>query len=162
MHISLSFQPISPLPAVASIRETRRETSRSRCLSIAILVLFFCTVLALRRASAQIYYVQEMNTAQIQNFDRLRTAVILVGGILEEHGPYLPSYTDGYVNEFIAHEVANAITARPGWKVLMFPSIPLGASGANGIGGKLHFPGTYDVRFQMVLASGLPSILSNR
>ena len=142
MHSSLSFQPISPLPPVTSIR----DTGRPRCLGIATLVFFFCTALALRQASAQIYHVEEMNTAQIQNLDRLHTAVILVGGILEEHGPYLPSYTDGYVNEFIAREVAIAIAARPGWKVLMFPPIPLGSSGANGISGKLHFPGTYDVR----------------
>jgi creatinine amidohydrolase/Fe(II)-dependent formamide hydrolase-like protein len=40
------------------------------------------------------YRVAELNTEQIRALDRARTAVILPGGILEEHGPYLPSYTD--------------------------------------------------------------------
>lgn len=142
MLASAPFQRNSPLPAVTFTRDLRRPQR----LSMRILVLFFCTAVAPCTAAAQIYHVQEMNTTQIQGLDRLHTAAILVGGILEEHGPYLPSYTDGYVNEFIAEQVANAIAARPGWKVLMFPSIPLGSSGANGIGGKLRFPGTYDVR----------------
>jgi len=123
-----------------------RSVSRLQPPGLPILVLLFCIAAGLPSASAQIYHVQEMNTTQIQSLDRLHTAVILVGGILEEHGPYLPSYTDGYVNEFIAEQVARAIAMRPGWTVLMFPSIPLGSSGANGIGGKLRFPGTYDVR----------------
>jgi len=123
-----------------------RVVSHIRRLSMPILVLFYCTTADLLPASAQVYHVQEMNTTQIQSLDRGHTVVILVGGILEEHGPYLPSYTDGYVNEFIAQQVANGIAARPGWKVLMFPPIPLGSSGANNIGGKLRFPGTYDVR----------------
>ncbi len=122
-----------------------RDVSLIRYLILLVLVLFFCLATGLCPVSAQIYHIQEMNTTQIQDLDRSHTAVILVGGILEEHGPYLPSYTDGYVNEFLARQVANAIVARPGWKVLMFPPIPLGSSGANGIGGKLRFPGTYDV-----------------
>jgi creatinine amidohydrolase/Fe(II)-dependent formamide hydrolase-like protein len=50
------------------------------------------------------------------------------GGILEEHGPYLPSYADGYVNERVATALGDAIAKRPGWKVLLFPPIPLGVS----------------------------------
>lgn len=69
-----------------------------------------------------------------------------MGGILEEHGPYLPSYTDGYWNERIARDLAEAIAARPGWTALMFPVIPLGQGGANIIGGKYVFPGSYNVR----------------
>src|SRR6266496_3043230 len=110
MGSRVSFQLFSPVPAVVFIRETRGSGWMPG------IVLAFCTALTLCPASAQIYHVQELNTTQIQNLDRLHTAVILVGGILEEHGPYLPSYTDGYVNEFIATEVAKAIAARPGWK----------------------------------------------
>ena len=97
-------------------------------------------------ASGQVRDLREMNTDQIRALDRSRTAVIIPGGILEEHGPYLPSYTDGYVNERLARDLANAIVARPGWAVVMFPPIPLGSGGANEIGGKYGFPGTYAVR----------------
>ena len=35
-----------------------------------------------------------MNTEQIKGLDREKTVVILPDGILEEHGPYLPSFSD--------------------------------------------------------------------
>ena len=43
-------------------------------------------------------------------------------------------------------DLANAIVRRPGWKVLIFPTISLGHGGANGIGRRNVFPGTYTVR----------------
>lgn len=97
-------------------------------------------------AAAQVYRVAALNTEQIRTLDRARTAVILPAGILEEHGPYLPSYTDGYQNERVAQAVAEAVAARPGWAAVVFPSIPLGTGGANEIGRKYVFPGTYAVR----------------
>ncbi len=97
-------------------------------------------------ASAQVYRVAEMNTEQIRALDRGKTVVLLPGGILEQHGPYLPSFSDGYVSERITQAIAEAIVARPGWKVLMFPLIPLGAGAANEIGGKYTFDGSYTVR----------------
>jgi len=39
---------------------------------------------------------------------------LIPGGILEEHGPYLPSYTDGYADDAYTRELAKAIVARPG------------------------------------------------
>jgi creatinine amidohydrolase/Fe(II)-dependent formamide hydrolase-like protein len=62
--------------------------------------------------------------------------VLIPGGILEEHGPYLPSYTDGYADEAYTRQLAKPIVARPGWKVVLFPQIPLGNDPANTIGGK--------------------------
>ena len=95
---------------------------------------------------AQVYLAAEMNTTQLAALDKSRTAVILTGGILEQHGPHLPSGTDTYMNEWWAQSLAEAIAARPGWKVVRFPTIPLGTSGANVLGGKFVFPGTYTVR----------------
>ena len=97
-------------------------------------------------ALAQIHHVKEMNTEQIRALDREKTVVLLPGGILEEHGPYLPSFSDGYMNERLTRQLADAIVARPGWKVLVFPLIPLGTDGANYIGGKQIFPGSYTIR----------------
>ena len=88
----------------------------------------------------------ELTTTQIAALDRAHTLVILEGGILEEHGPYLPSFSDGYQSDFLATKVADVAAARPGWTVLRFPSIPLGAMPANDIGGHYSFPGSYPVR----------------
>lgn len=95
-------------------------TNPLRCL---VLIAF---VLAPSAVTAQILRVEQMNSARIAGLDRQKTAVVLWGGILEEHGPYLPTFTDGYMNEYLARKVAEAIAARPGWAVLLFPPVPLG------------------------------------
>ncbi len=98
-------------------------------------------------ASAQILRVADLNTQQVRALDRAKTVVILPGGILEEHGPYLPAYTDGILSERLTDEIARAVaTKKPGWTVLIFPQVPLGASGSNELGGHFSFPGTYAVR----------------
>jgi creatinine amidohydrolase/Fe(II)-dependent formamide hydrolase-like protein len=94
----------------------------------------------------RVYRLAEMTTDQIRALDRERTVILIPGGIMEEHGPYLPSYSDGYQNERYAADVATAIAGRPGWAAVIFPTIPLGSNGANTIGGKFPFPGTYAVR----------------
>jgi creatinine amidohydrolase/Fe(II)-dependent formamide hydrolase-like protein len=93
-----------------------------------------------------IYRLAEMNTEQIRALDREKTVVVLPGGILEEHGPYLPSFADGYVSDHITDALARAIAARQGWKALVFPLIPLGVAPANEIGSKYTFDGSYTVR----------------
>jgi len=103
-------------------------------------------------ATAQIYRIAEMNTEQIRRLNRDKTVVLLPGGILEQHGPYLPSFTDGYWNERLTTDLAKSIATKPGWSVIIFPTIPLGNSGANDIGGKYSFPGTYAVRFSTLRA----------
>lgn len=93
-----------------------------------------------------IYHLAELNTEQIRSFDRDRTAVLIPGGVLEEHGPFLPCSTDTLDTEHLTVELAEAIARRPGWNVLIFPTIPLGYSAANWIGGRNSFPGTFTVR----------------
>ncbi len=95
---------------------------------------------------SRIYCLAELNTEQIHSFDRDRTAVLIPGGVLEEHGPYLPCSTAMLGSEDLTSELADAIVRWPGWSVLIFPTIPLGHGGANGLGGKAVFPGTYTVR----------------
>jgi creatinine amidohydrolase/Fe(II)-dependent formamide hydrolase-like protein len=97
-------------------------------------------------AQAQVYQLARLNTEQIRPLNPAKTIVVIPGGILEEHGPYLPSYSDGFLAEAYSRELANAIVSRPGWTVLMFPEIPVGVGGANSIGGKDIFPGSYNVR----------------
>jgi creatinine amidohydrolase/Fe(II)-dependent formamide hydrolase-like protein len=102
--------------------------------------------------NARILDVADLRTEQIQALDREHTVVLLEGGILEEHGPYLPSSSDGYQSDFITTKVAAAIAARPGWTVLRFPPLPLGAMPANEIGGRFSFPGSYPVRMATLRA----------
>ena len=116
-----------------------------RQLRLVLAPLALCAAVTIN-ASAQIHHVAQLNTEQIRALDRAKTVVLLPGSILEQHGPYLPSFTDGYANERLTQEVANAIVERPGWHVLIFPTIPLGFGGANEIGRKYSFPGSYTVR----------------
>jgi hypothetical protein len=97
-------------------------------------------------ADAQVYRVAQMNAEQISALDKQKTVVILTGGILEQHGPHLPSFTDGYSNEWLTQKLAEEVVRRPGMSVLLFPTIPLGHEGANEIGATHVFPGTYSVR----------------
>jgi creatinine amidohydrolase len=98
-------------------------------------------------AAAEVLRITDLTTAQIRALDRTKTLVVLSGGMLEEHGPYLPAYTDGVLSDRLAQELTRAVsTERSGWTVLLFPQIPFGASGYNEIGGHYVFPGTYAVR----------------
>jgi creatinine amidohydrolase len=104
-------------------------------------------LLASTAASAQVVRVGDLNTREIRALDRDKTVVFLQGGMLEEHGPYLPAFTDGYLSERLTAEVASGVVAaKPGWKALLFPPVSVGASGYNEIGNKFSFPGTYAVR----------------
>jgi creatinine amidohydrolase/Fe(II)-dependent formamide hydrolase-like protein len=116
--------------------------------AITILLVSGLVVIACqpRPATTQVYRLAELNTEQIRALDRAKTVILLPGGILEEHGPYLPSYTDGYLNERLTSDLATAIAGRPGWSVVVFPVIPLGAGGANEVGARFPFPGTYAIR----------------
>ncbi len=96
---------------------------------------------------AQIRNVAEMNTQQIQAYDRARTVVLLPSGMLEEHGPYPPAFADGVLRERLTAAIASGVYARnPDWTVLVSPPVSVGARGSNLIGGQFRFPGTYAVR----------------
>ena len=98
-------------------------------------------------AVADVKRLGELNTAQIRALDRAKTVVLLPGGILEEHGPYLPAWTDGILSERMTAELAQGIAAaKKDWTVLVFPQVAVGASGYNEVGGHFTFPGTYAVR----------------
>jgi creatinine amidohydrolase/Fe(II)-dependent formamide hydrolase-like protein len=114
-------------------------------LPVAVTLAFaFLAPIALRSQVAQ---VGDLNTRQIGALDRSHTVVILQGGMLEEHGPFLPAFTDGVLSDRLTTELAAGIAKnRPGWTVLVFPPISAGSSGSNEIGRQFDFPGTYAVR----------------
>jgi len=116
-----------------------------RWIRIHALVLALLVCAASGPAAARSYLAAELNTREYAALDRAKTVVILPAAILEEHGPYLPAYTDGYAAQRLAHDVADAVVGH-GWNVLMFPPIPLGSGGANELAAKYPFPGTFTVR----------------
>ena len=118
-----------------------------RCGTLLTSALLTCALLIARVLPAQVLQVGDLNTRQIRALDRARTVVILQGGMLEEHGPYLPAFTDGVLSARLTSELAAGIVRhRPTWTALVFPPISVGASGSNEIGGQYSFPGTYAVR----------------
>ncbi len=71
----------------------------------------------------------ELSFKQLDAFDRGQTVVIFTVSPLEEHGPHLPVGTDLFEAEFFSEELAKRILeAKPGWTVLVGPSLPIGAS----------------------------------
>jgi creatinine amidohydrolase/Fe(II)-dependent formamide hydrolase-like protein len=111
--------------------------------ALAVVAALAGTTVLSTPASAPVRHATEMTSTDIAALDRSRTVVLLPGGILEEHGPWLPTFADGYLNERLTRSLATAIVAaRPGWTVLVFPTVPLGNSGANDIGGRMvHLAG---------------------
>ena len=67
----------------------------------------------LMATSAQVYDLRTLNTHQISGLDRERTVVFLTLGVFEEHGPYMPAYTDGFAAERHTRDVANALVEDP-------------------------------------------------
>lgn len=110
-------------------------------------LLLSLLLLSAPRLQAQVLHIGTLNTRQIAALDRSKTVVILQGGMLEEHGPYLPAFTDGILSARLTDALASGIAGQmPGWTVLRFPPISVGSSGSNEIGGQFSFPGTYTVR----------------
>lgn len=112
-----------------------------------ILALLAVPLLGPGSLPAQVLRVGDLNTRQIEALDRTKTVVLLQGGMLEEHGPYLPAFTDGILSARLAAALADGLSREmEGWTILLFPPISVGASGSNEIGGQFVFPGTYAVR----------------
>ena len=120
--------------------------TQARIVQAVILGLLVVLPITPQVTSAQVLKLAELNTEQVRALYKDQTIVLIPGGILEEHGPFLPSFTDGYRNEATTAELARAVAARPGWTALVVPTIPLGVGGANELGGHFSFPGMYAVR----------------
>jgi creatinine amidohydrolase/Fe(II)-dependent formamide hydrolase-like protein len=95
---------------------------------------------------AQIHYVQEMSSEELADLDKEKTIVLLPGGIIEKHGPYLPTFSDGYINESLTGEIADFISNETDYQVLVFPTLPIGSSGSHILGRNFESYGTFAVR----------------
>lgn len=98
-------------------------------------------------AAARVLRLADLTTTAVRALDKSRTVLVLPGGMMEEHGPYLPAYTDGILSDRLTDELTRALAQKkPDWTVVLYPQIPIGASGYNEIGGHFVFPGTVAVR----------------
>lgn len=79
--------------------------------------------------AGEILRLAELSFTRINALDRERTVVIFSVSPLEEHGPHLPVGTDVFHAEFFAEELARRIVEdKPGWTVVIGPSLPIGTS----------------------------------
>src|SRR2546425_10089123 len=66
---------------------------------------------------------------------RAPTAVALTVSPLEEHGPHLPVGVDAIAARYFAETLAERLTAaRPGWTVLLAPTLHLGSFTFDAVG----------------------------
>jgi len=78
---------------------------------------------------------EEMSTPALDALDRARTVVVLTVSPLEEHGPHLPVGVDAIAARHFAETLAERFTAtRPGWTVLLAPTLPLGSFTFDAVG----------------------------
>jgi creatinine amidohydrolase/Fe(II)-dependent formamide hydrolase-like protein len=109
------------------------------------LISFIVAIAITASISAQVLHFDDLNTRDLSKLDRKKTVVFIPGGILEEHGPFLPAGTDGIFNARLADDLARGLMSQPGWTALLMPQIPLGAGAANEMGQKYSFPGSCTV-----------------
>ncbi len=118
-----------------------------RCLHIALVL----SVPSLAGAQGIVRWL-DLTAAQVARLDRAHTVVLIPAGIIEEHGPFLPNGAELMHNERLASDLATAIVARPGWTVLLAPTIPLGSGAFDRRSGRSGFGGTLSVRAATVQA----------
>lgn len=110
-----------------------------------------CVVLAMLCATTfaragEIHHYENMTAREIEALDAAEAVVIVPGGILEQHGPYLPAGTDTLMSEHVTQRLAEAIASNTNRDVVLLPLLYLGTDGANRIGGRAVFPGTLTVQ----------------
>ena len=79
--------------------------------------------------------LEEMSTPALDALDRARTAIVLTVSPLEAHGPHLPVGVDAIAARHFAETIAERLAAgRPGWTVLLAPTLHLGSFTFDAVG----------------------------
>ncbi|OGK82492.1 MAG: hypothetical protein A2050_00015 [Candidatus Rokubacteria bacterium GWA2_73_35] len=75
-----------------------------------------------------LYLLEEMSTPALDALDRARTVVVLTVSPLEQHGPHLPVGVDAMAARWFAETIGERLlAARPGWSVVLAPTLHLGS-----------------------------------
>jgi creatinine amidohydrolase len=79
--------------------------------------------------------LEEMSTPALDALDRERTVVVLTVSPLEQHGPHLPVGVDAFTARHFAAVIAERLVAsRPGWTVVLAPTLYLGSFTFDSVG----------------------------
>jgi creatinine amidohydrolase len=82
-----------------------------------------------------VHLLEEMSTPALDALDRGKTVVLLTISPLETHGPHLPVGVDAFAARYFAEAVADRlIAARPGWSVVLAPTLHLGSFTFDSVG----------------------------
>jgi len=75
-----------------------------------------------------VHRLEEMSTVALDALDRARTVIVLTVSPLEAHGPHLPVGVDAFAARHFAETIGERlVTARPGWSVVLAPTLHLGS-----------------------------------
>jgi creatinine amidohydrolase len=75
-----------------------------------------------------IHRLEELSTPQLDALDRERTVVMLTVSPLETHGPHLPVGVDAFTARHFTETIAARLVAsRPGWTVVLAPTLHVGS-----------------------------------
>ena len=79
--------------------------------------------------------MEEMSSPALDGLDRARTVIVLTVSPLETHGPHLPVGVDAIAARHFAQTVGDRlVAARPGWSVVLAPTLHLGSFTFDSVG----------------------------
>jgi creatinine amidohydrolase len=82
-----------------------------------------------------VHLLEEMSTPALDALPRERTVIILTVSPLEEHGPHLPVGVDAFTARYFAESLAaQLVSSRPGWAVVLTPTLHLGSFTFDAVG----------------------------
>jgi creatinine amidohydrolase len=82
-----------------------------------------------------VYRLEDMSMPALDALDRARTLVVLTMSPLEEHGPHLPLGVDAFTARHFAELIGDRLVSeRPGWSVVLAPTLYLGSFTFEGVG----------------------------
>ena len=82
-----------------------------------------------------LHLLEEMSTLALDALHRARTVIELTVSPLEEHGPHLPVGVDAIAARYFAQTIGERlVAARPGWSVVLAPTLYLGSFTFDAVG----------------------------
>jgi creatinine amidohydrolase len=79
--------------------------------------------------------LEELTAPALDALDRSRTLAVVAVSPIEQHGPHLPIGVDYLAARHFAETIAERIVARrPGWTVVLTPTLPLGSFTFDAVG----------------------------
>jgi len=82
-----------------------------------------------------VHLLEEMSSPALDALPRERTVIVLTVSPLEEHGPHLPVGVDAFTARHFSEALAaELVRNRPGWAVVLAPTLHLGSFTFDSVG----------------------------